>query len=771
MILDNFETPWEHADQQTGLTTLLGHLNSLPNLTLIVTMRGKVRPDGVSWSTLSLTSLPPLDLVSACDAFSAVAGIKHVDESELRTLMGILDGVPLAIVLMAKLAQVGGNITDLIDQWNSDQTSMLADQFENRLLNVEYSIQLSMKSPRMEQCPEAFTLLQIISMLPNGVDKAHLDKIATGLGRKTTKAVHLLQEVELAYQDRGRYKVLSPIRAYTQSKHPPAQETAEEVKQFYWDLVATYSTDVSETGDITMLEPDLLHAEMGNLSYLLAKALKEEVDEDVIQATYDLTTLLYWTTPSNELLEALLGKSGLHWEPLLKAKCFQLHSDIASRTGNLQQATTSISSAKSLFEDMENYLGVAQCLQSLGDMAKVQNNHILATGYFTKALELFQQEDGKLGYAQSLLSLAQVECVAGNYWRAQELFQDALKHFQILEDVVGTAQCYVGLGEVAQAQDKYPVALQRYTHAKEQFMLVGHTAGANQCLQSLAVTAAMQGKFHKATSQLLQAKDQFHKVGDILGEMQCIQALGDVARLQGRGPDAQNFLQTARIFFQHFGDQLASIQCLQSLGDVAVDEGDYALGEDLLNKALAYYDQTGRRLERAQSRMSLGRAAGKQGLFDRAESYLPQSLAEFTAIQERRGAADCTQVIGRLHQAKGESAEALKELVHALREYQEMGSQLGVAECQEHIGTLLGLAEAEKAEAILEEAVAGYERAGVQRGLRRCQETLARLRNKVPGEFVTIQRDTITHRADREQGYLSLIMPVLIIVGSLALGA
>lgn len=739
LILDNFETPWDNAEQKNGLTTLLGHLHSLTNLTLIVTMRGKVRPDGVSWSTLSLTSLPPLDVNAACNAFTAVAGINHFDEDELRTLMEILDCVPLAITLMAKQAEVRGNISDLISQWNVDRTSMLvADQVGDRLLNVEYSIQLSVESSRMKQCPEAFTLLQIISMLPNGLHKVHLNTLAAGsLGRMTTRAAHVIQEVELAYQDRERLKVLSPIRAYVQSRHPLDREKALEIKRFYWDLVGKYSEDVSETGDITMIEPDLLHAEMGNLSYLLTTALSEEdVDEDVVQATYDLTMLFYWTTPSNELLQILLDKPELSCDPLLKAKCFQLHSDIASRTGHLHQAVASVASAQDLFEAMGNHLGVAQCLQSLGDMAKVQNNHKTATNYFSSAMELFRLEDGQLGYTQSLLSLAQMECIAGNYDNANKLFQEALSHFRGLEDKVGSAQCLIGLGEVAQAQDHYPIALERYTLAREQFLLIGHAAGANQCLQSLAGTAAMQSRFGRAISQFLQAKNQFHKVGDILGEMQCIQALGDIARLQGRGSDAREFLRTSRLFFARFGDNMASSQCIQALGDVAIDEGDYALGRDFLRKAMAFYDTINRRLERAQCRMSLGRAARKEGELEQPEKYLSLSLAEFRDIKERRGAADCVRQFGLLHWAKGDYTKALTDFKYALSEYEEMGNDLGIAECQEHMGIFLEGTDAKESRAMLQEALLGFEKTGMQKKYERCQVRLRSLQERpMPGEF------------------------------------
>ncbi len=44
LILDNFETPWEPLASRDEVETLLAQLTDIPNLTLVVTLRGAERP-------------------------------------------------------------------------------------------------------------------------------------------------------------------------------------------------------------------------------------------------------------------------------------------------------------------------------------------------------------------------------------------------------------------------------------------------------------------------------------------------------------------------------------------------------------------------------------------------------------------------------------------------------------------------------------------------------------------------------------------------------
>jgi NB-ARC domain len=61
LCLDNFETIWDNQVVRSDVESFLSHLNHLPQLAIIVTMRGTQRPSRVSWSK---PLLPPLEKLS-----------------------------------------------------------------------------------------------------------------------------------------------------------------------------------------------------------------------------------------------------------------------------------------------------------------------------------------------------------------------------------------------------------------------------------------------------------------------------------------------------------------------------------------------------------------------------------------------------------------------------------------------------------------------------------------------------------------------------------
>ena len=80
LVLDNFETPWEEYRQRVEVEQLLGVLTALPNLTLVLTLRGSERPLGTSWTTPVLEPLKPLDLTAARHIFAEVASLSSEEE-------------------------------------------------------------------------------------------------------------------------------------------------------------------------------------------------------------------------------------------------------------------------------------------------------------------------------------------------------------------------------------------------------------------------------------------------------------------------------------------------------------------------------------------------------------------------------------------------------------------------------------------------------------------------------------------------------------------
>jgi hypothetical protein len=113
MILDNLETPL-HADaRQTD--TLLCDLASVDGLPLMASLRSKETVSGVPWS--DQIWIEPLKPDIAKMVFLSIAPKTKESDPDLDYFIAELDGIPLAIRLVAKRASTRRGLADLRRQW------------------------------------------------------------------------------------------------------------------------------------------------------------------------------------------------------------------------------------------------------------------------------------------------------------------------------------------------------------------------------------------------------------------------------------------------------------------------------------------------------------------------------------------------------------------------------------------------------------------------------------------------------------------------------
>ncbi|KAH7092748.1 P-loop containing nucleoside triphosphate hydrolase protein [Auriculariales sp. MPI-PUGE-AT-0066] len=113
LVLDNLETVWLVPDDRarSQLELLLRRLAAIPTLTLIITSRGVVLPRGIRWANVASASLEPFSAEAALQTFDEISGTSEYDEetecAAVVELMKEVDYMPLAVTLLAQLAQCG----------------------------------------------------------------------------------------------------------------------------------------------------------------------------------------------------------------------------------------------------------------------------------------------------------------------------------------------------------------------------------------------------------------------------------------------------------------------------------------------------------------------------------------------------------------------------------------------------------------------------------------------------------------------------------------
>lgn len=135
LCLDNFETPWFESSSKQSFEDFLRRLDFLPNLAVLITMRGEERPSGLAWSRPllpPLTRLPASSMLEVLD--HAASGQVNLQDADVKQLMNEIDGLPLAATLLGHLLRDGIETPESLQRrWSKENTKMLETSENHRL--------------------------------------------------------------------------------------------------------------------------------------------------------------------------------------------------------------------------------------------------------------------------------------------------------------------------------------------------------------------------------------------------------------------------------------------------------------------------------------------------------------------------------------------------------------------------------------------------------------------------------------------------------------
>ncbi|KAF7373145.1 NB-ARC domain-containing protein [Mycena sanguinolenta] len=415
VILDNFEAPWEPVEGRAKVEEFLSLLTDIPQMALLITMRGAERPSKVQWTHPFLHPLIPLPQDAAHQTFIEIVEDIPSDQ-EIRKLLELTDNIPLAVQLVATVADSEGCQTTL-ERWEHEKTSLLSAGCDRRS-NLEASIMLSLSSPRMLSMPHAVDLLSLMSLLSDGISDLDLAQSKPPIPEiLTCKA--LLIRTSLAYADHaGRLKVLNPIRDYIHKTRPPASSLVRPIRKHLVELLQIRKTFMlSRSQSVGNLTPRLV-SNLGNLHNVLLHGLDSDDSDlrETVQGILLLSRLNYLMTrgptPLMLRLPDILVRMGDH-ELLglfiveaFESKIFAAISDVEK---SLDEAIEHFHTIQDVESEARLYLAVGEYyFDRSGDMKKARN-------LFNKALGLASQCQSDLMHIRGLIALTTIEWSSGNY--------------------------------------------------------------------------------------------------------------------------------------------------------------------------------------------------------------------------------------------------------------------------------------------------------------------------------------------------------------------
>ncbi|KAJ7763363.1 hypothetical protein B0H16DRAFT_1311208, partial [Mycena metata] len=270
LILDNFETVWEPTKGRGDVEEFLSHLTDVESLALMITMRGAERPAKVHWTRPFLPPLTPLSQNAARRVFVDIADDHH-DTREVDQVLQLTDNMPLAINLLASLADSEG-CSEVLSRWTREKTTTISEGYDKRN-NLETSIKLSLASSRIMSQPQSLDLLSILAIQPDGLSDVEL--LQGGLPLDNILACKgALLRTALAYRNENRLKVLVPIREYMQKFFPAKDCLIQPLHNHFHELLGVYTGHAGNPSSLQVVPR--ISSNYANIQCILENSLQTD---------------------------------------------------------------------------------------------------------------------------------------------------------------------------------------------------------------------------------------------------------------------------------------------------------------------------------------------------------------------------------------------------------------------------------------------------------------------------------------------------------------
>jgi tetratricopeptide (TPR) repeat protein len=628
LCLDNFETIWDNETARLDVEGFLSHLNHLPQLAIIVTMRGTQRPSRVSWSK---PLLPPLEKLSDANSkliFETICG--KVDVS-VEKLLKAIDGIPLAVTLVSALLQEGNETSEsLWARWEKTRTTVVENGGNDRLSNLDTSIHLSVYGPRMQADPNTISILAMLSVLPDGFPYAGGEWAIDELQHHLPGDYHLrealltMRRVSLLNVDKAhtphRFRMLAPIRHFCERRLETPELLRSGLTCFYTEMIDNFSDVTDSAGHA------IIPAELGNMhAVFVATCKRRKGDNAVVGACIGYTKWsLYIGNPVEEVIcvamEVVVGS------PSLLADCHSTLSDVYFLFARLDEAQASCERAVELHRQAHDVRGEANDVWKLGDVHLRRSKLDEAQASFECAVELHRRAHDVRGEANDVHKLGHVHLERNKLDEAQASFERAVELHRQAHYVIGEANDVQMLGNVHFLWGKLDEAQASFEHAVELHRQAHSVLGEANDVLMLGNVHLGRDKLDEAQASFEHAVELHRQAHEVIGEANDVHGLGNVHLQRNKLNEAQASFESATELHRQGRSVLGEANDVQMLGVVHLRQDKLDKAKESFEQALALYQQIQAIFGEANSCQSLGRLYLQQDNLQKAEQFLNHAL-------------------------------------------------------------------------------------------------------------------------------------------------
>jgi tetratricopeptide (TPR) repeat protein len=578
VVLDNLETPWNASTPQ--VESFLRVLVGVPGVALVAGVRGGSRPDGPHWNPVLQPK--PMSLEEARALFLATSG--GVTGPGLDGLLHKLDGLPLAIKLIARQAQGAPNLAGLVARYEAKRAALLAvGSNPDRASSLPVSLELSFDNPLMTVLSR--TGASVLALLPDGV--LHSDVAA--VLEDGEQVAQVLRDVGLAFDREGRLRMLAPVREHVSAAHPVMGTALDRIFAFYARLLIQHGNDFGQEGNVQTISR--LSPEINNAAAMVLKAL--EVDKNL-----------------SFTLAIPLGQ-------FASAHGFEVHAILFR-----------------ILKEARGTRAEPQLLCVLASIERLRSDHDEAQKHLKEALLLFQNANDLLGQAHCHFQLANIALARSYHDDALASFEHAMTLAVQINDIPLQAFCISGVSDIFMREAKYKLAKEGLEEALRLLEIKGKLIDKADCTLKLAEIAGRLGEHDDGKKRFSQARSMFESVGSILGEANCIRGMAEIAIHEHDYAESHELFELALGKYKLIRELLGQANCIQGFGRIELERSEFTRAQARFEEALPIARQIGNALCEGACIFGLGEVAMRLSSYDDAREKYVQALAVFGRIPD-----------------------------------------------------------------------------------------------------------------------------------------
>ncbi|KAI0067540.1 TPR-like protein [Artomyces pyxidatus] len=684
LCLDSFEAPWnQDVHEKRAVEAFLSRLTSISSLTLLVTMRGVERPAETAWSLPFLPALGPLTFDTAHKIFHDISG--HQDEWTER-LVHAVEGLPLAVTLLAHLAQ-SVPPRQLWQRWMDGCVGTVERVQGHRLTSLEVSIQLSIEGGRVQMDAGANALLGVLAVLPGGLRLDKAPEFQALLGPSVgnvLQSVVPLQRSGLVYcTEDGVLKLPALIRYHCLQHHLPTDEQMDALQSYYTKLLLRDNKGKPEVYQYQL-------SELANIDSIIciclnSKRFNEAVINTVIQFSFFTSEVGLFTQHMLDFL--YLNRDSM--APDLVKKFLPAWGHCLRLSQRHPEAEYRYLETLSYFQDRNDRAGIADTLGGLGSICYARQQWGQAIAYHEKSLEIHRSIGSIDGEASDLHRLGNLYAYINKLSLAKEYLHKSLELSKRTNYPPGEASDYFALGGLAIFEGQLDAAESWYTQARDLYVFLNDAISQAHVASAFGDIHSQRGDVARAKECYTQALNVYAALRDLTGQMNALRALGIMHYDCGHIDDALAYFADALTFSEELDDVEAEGAVLHLVGKIGEGLRQLDPAAQYLRRAIECHDMLGHRGRRGDSLYVLGHVFSADGIWHVARAYWAEA-AELFEVLETWGhmRARVLVDIGNSYVMEGMVVEAQCCLLDAVRVCEEFGEHECMVMALEKLGLM-----------------------------------------------------------------------------------